>query len=235
MKVQFSGMMQGFQCQCIFCFCLVNFEEQIVAVTRAQSQINSVQQLSQKNACFGAVGDSVWNHVMANLRATQVLGAPPPCDGSNMDSAVRFFGDMCAPYDKRNFTDTESTYIKSQKKVLDSIHCVWTGLKWKIKIVEKNIELMAQNNVVACCRLFMCCDSDILHKIFLFFMLSDNKYRKLCTLCGGQNCPDSPGQMAVQNDALNCLLQNERADVAFLSAPVLAESLKANTFGEPHL
>lgn len=62
--------------------------------------------------------------------------------------------------------------------------------------------------------------------------ISDDRYRKLCNLCNGQNCP---ALSTVQKDfALTCLTQTPSADVAFVPATVLRENLR-QYFPDAHL
>ncbi|OQV11681.1 putative Melanotransferrin [Hypsibius exemplaris] len=143
------------------------FEDQVVAVIRADRNINDVGALRGKSACFGPVGDSTWDHVMAFLRTSQTGLSTPPCNGNYMDSAQGFFGDMCAPYDIRKFSDAENA-----------------------------------------------------------------RYAKVCSLCS-QSCAVVPNMPA--DFALNCFLQNERVDVAFLQASVLRQAISSGSFPQPHM
>jgi hypothetical protein len=79
----------------------------VVAVVRADRGLDSIDQLRGKSACFGPVGDVTWDQVVSYLKMANQIQAPR-CNEHYMDSVLKYFGDMCAPYDMHNFTDTES-------------------------------------------------------------------------------------------------------------------------------
>ena len=99
-------------------FLAVDFVDSTVAVVRAEAGIDRVEQLQGRTACFGPVGDNTWNQVIAYLRVTARQVSTPNCQENDMDVMMRYFGDMCAPYEQRNFTQTESSFVESIEESL---------------------------------------------------------------------------------------------------------------------
>ena len=83
-------------------------ENYVVAVVRADRNIDQLSHLRGKKACFGPVGDPLtWDLVVSTLRVQGSLSLPR-CDQNYMDSVMGYFSEVCAPYDPRNYTQLES-------------------------------------------------------------------------------------------------------------------------------
>lgn len=85
-----------------------------MAIVRTTSGITDISQLRGRKACFGQVGDTVtWDLVASYLAKQTGQLQTPQCHESYMDSMMKYFGDMCAPYDSRNYTQEESRFIRT--------------------------------------------------------------------------------------------------------------------------
>ncbi|XP_055344611.1 melanotransferrin-like [Paramacrobiotus metropolitanus] len=84
-------------------------EDQAMAIVRTTSGITDISQLRGRRACFNSVGDTVtWDLVASYLARHANQLTQPQCHENTMDVMMKYFGEMCAPYDNRNYTDEEN-------------------------------------------------------------------------------------------------------------------------------